>query len=74
MLARAPDEITLGEVMRRMGGPLLAVADSAKNQKAVFSKIWNEVENAMSRVLDKVNFEDIRNRAKGREETILYQI
>jgi len=73
-LAKEPNKISLGEVMRHMGGPFLPVADSAGKKKVVFAKIWNEVEDAMARVLDKITFEDIAKRAKGIESAIAYQI
>jgi len=74
ILAKDPGTISLGEVMRSIGGPFLPVADSAKKKKAVFARIWNEVESAMARVLDKIDFEDIAKRAKGIEGAITYQI
>jgi DNA-binding IscR family transcriptional regulator len=52
----------------------LPKADSAVQKDSVFTAIWAEVEGAMARVLDKVTFEDIINKAKGREEAIIYQI
>lgn len=74
ILAKTPKQISLGEVMRETGGPLLPTANSATKKELVFSTIWKEVEGAMARVLDKITFEDIANRAKGTEGTILYQI
>jgi len=73
-LSKAPNKISLGMVMRSIGGPLLPVANSAVNKKSVFGTIWNEVEDAMAGVLDKVTFEDIANKAKGMDKAILYQI
>lgn len=74
ILAKTPKQISLGEVMRETGGPLLPTANSATKKELVFSTIWKEVEGAMARVLDKITFEDIANRAKGTEGAILYQI
>lgn len=75
ILARAPNRISLGEVMRQIGGPLLPRSNSTTGEKdSVFATIWKEVEEAMAKVLDKVTFEDIANKAKGMEGTIIYQI
>lgn len=73
-LAKPPHSITLGKMMRNIGGPLLPVAGSATKGKSVFATIWNEVEEAMAKVLDKITFEDIANKAKGMAGAIIYQI
>ncbi len=73
-LAKPPENITLGEVMRIMGGPLLPIADSAVKNKSVFASVWCDTEAAMSHVLDKVNFEGICKKVKGGDDVILYQI
>jgi len=74
ILARPPDKISLGEVLRNIGGPLLPKANSATKKELVFATIWEEVEEAMSKVLDKVTFENIANKAKGIKRAIVYQI
>lgn len=73
-LARAPREISIGEVMRTIKGPLLQLADTATQKKSVFTAIWKEVEGSIVKVLDKVNFEDIANKAKSMEGAMVYQI
>lgn len=73
-LARSPGRIPLGAVIRQIGGPLLPVAPSVATGDSVFTSIWNEAERAIAKVLDKVTFEDIVNRAKGIKEGIFYQI
>ncbi len=73
-LAKPPDKISLGEVIREVGGPLLPMANSATKKESVFATIWTEVEEAMAKVLDKVTFEDILNKAKGMEGAVVYQI
>jgi Rrf2 family transcriptional regulator, cysteine metabolism repressor len=74
ILAKSPEKITLGEVMREIGGPLLPIVSTAAKKDSVFASIWGEVDSAMSKVLDKVTFEDILKRAKGAGGAILYQI
>jgi Rrf2 family protein len=73
-LIKPPGKIRLSEIMRQMGGPLLPVANSAAKKEFVFAAIWDEVEDAMAKVLDRVTFEDIANKAKGIRGTIAYQI
>jgi len=73
-LLKPPNKISLGEVIREVGGPLLPVANSATKEGSVFSTIWREVEGAMAKVLDKITFEDISNKEKGMKGAIVYQI
>lgn len=74
ILAKPPDSISLGQVMRQMGGPLLPIVNSALKRESVFAAIWSEVERAMADVLDKITFEDILNKAKSKDKAIIYQI
>jgi hypothetical protein len=60
--------------MREIGGPLLPIAGTAAKEESVFSGVWKEVEGAMTRILDKVTFEDICDKAKGAEKALIYQI
>lgn len=73
-IAKAPHKISLGEVIRNVGGPLLPMANSATKKELVFATIWNEVKGAMAKVLDRITFGDIANKAKGIKEAIVYQI
>ncbi len=73
-LAKLPDEITLGEVMRQIGGPLLTVSKSVAERESVFAAIWDEVDDAIAKILDKVTFEDIADRSKGKRGAFVYQI
>ncbi len=73
-LVKPPNRISLGEVMRQIQGPFLPVADSSKKNGSVFAGIWEEVEGAMAKVLDKVTFEDACNKERGADKVILYQI
>jgi len=73
-LLKEPVKISLGEVMRHLGGPLLPVADSAIKKGSVFATIWQELERTMAGMLDKINFEYIANKAKGIEKAVIYQI
>ncbi|NQU94706.1 MAG: Rrf2 family transcriptional regulator [Candidatus Omnitrophica bacterium] len=73
-LAKPPNEITLGEVMRRIGGPLLTASKSVAKRESVFAAIWDEVDGAIAKILDKVTFEDIAERSKGKRGAFAYQI
>lgn len=73
-LIQLPSKISIGKVMRQIQGPLLPVANSSKKNGSVFATIWTEVEGAMAKVLDKVTFEDVCNKARGMDRAIIYQI
>ena len=73
-LAKAPKDISLGAIMREMGGPLLPAATSATAENSAFAGIWSQVEGAMAKILDSVSFEDIRDKAYDKESIIMYQI
>lgn len=74
LLAKVPNTIKLGQVIRFMGGDLLPMADSAKNKKSVFKSLWDEVEGAMAKIIDNVTFEDICIKSSGLDEVLMYQI
>ena len=73
-LIKPPSKVSLGKVIRQMGGPLLPVANSGMEKKSAFAAIWIEVEGAMAKIVDNITFEDIVNKAKGMKKTIVYQI
>jgi len=73
-LSKPPGRISLGELMREMSGPLLPVTSSLVRKNSLFSAIWSEVEDAMAKVLDRITFEDISNKARGLEKALIYQI
>lgn len=74
LLAKSPEDIKLGAIMRCMGGAILPIADSAKKKDSVFKGLWSEVEGAMAKVIDNVTFEDIRKKSKNMDEILVYQI
>ena len=73
-LAISPSEIKLGEVIRLMSGPLLPVVDSAEKTSSIFKDIWQEAEGAVTKILDKVTFEEICKKAFASKTTVVYQI
>lgn len=73
-LTKSPHRISLGEVVRSIGGPLLPVSNSIRKNDSIFTTIWDEVEDAMAKVIDKITFEDICNKARGLGKALIYQI
>lgn len=75
-LSRSPKQISLGEVVREIGGPLLPVSTGSQKAKKgdLFSEVWQETEGAISQVVDGINFHDISEKAKGTDKVLNYQI
>lgn len=74
ILAKPPRDITLGRVMRQIGGPLLPVSGSASKNGSVFAAVWDEVEDAMAKILDKITFADISKKVKKQDKALSYHI
>lgn len=73
-LARQPKSIYLGEVIRSIQGPLISFSETISKKKSLFSDIWVDVESAMSKVLDRISFEDICDKARSKRDTLIYHI
>lgn len=71
-LAKAPHQITLGEIIRLMEGPpapIYCVDPLSRDKCSVekgcgFQSVWGEVRDAVSDILDNVTFEEICRRAQ----------
>src|SRR3989338_1206943 len=81
LLARAPSQIKLGEVIRFIDGPIEPIACVEKNYsgcsdtyKCVFKKIWMGGAKATSDIVDNITFEDLVNQIKTQKEAAVYQI
>ena len=81
LLAREPSEIKLGEVIRFVDGPIEPIACTEKKYsgcndlyKCVFRKIWQEVANATSKIIDNITFEYLIKKIKVSEGRFIYQI
>ena len=66
-LARSPSEITLGEIIRALEGPMDIVPcignnDCGRMSKCVMCEIWNEVKIAIDGVLDSITLSDMMKR------------
>lgn len=71
-LAKPPSQITFGEIIRLMEGPVAPIfcVDPGNREKCPveltcgFQGIWTEVRDAVSAILDTVTFEDICERVR----------
>ncbi len=71
-LANTPKEISLGEVVRIVDGPLLpfkcTLAPTSDNNECahqgncVLTSVWADVRRAIENVIDNITFEDLANR------------
>jgi Rrf2 family protein len=80
-LAKSPSRIKLGEVIRFIEGPLGPIACLEREYKdcddlygCVFRKIWHQVAEATSAIIDKVSFRDLVKQVSGQKEAFMYQI
>lgn len=74
-LIRDPEEITLGEVMSVIEGPMgqfRSNTESPTPTSLVLSDVWNHVAGAQFEMLDGVTFDQLRQRAKGSTENMYY--
>ncbi len=56
MLARAPDQITVGEVLRFVEGGRSGKAVARKRVDTAFSEMWQKIDKAVSDILDNTTF------------------
>ncbi|MEG1661228.1 MAG: Rrf2 family transcriptional regulator [Clostridiales bacterium] len=72
-LNRSPEKIYVGEVFRALEGPLKLTAciaeeeadDCARKENCGSAFIWNEIQNAISQVLDQYTLADLLARENG---------
>lgn len=81
LLARPPSQIKFGDVVRFIDGPIEPISCLEKNYsgcqdlyKCVFRKIWQEVTQATTGIIDQVTFEELANQARVKKEAVVYQI
>lgn len=74
VLVVSPGQLRLGDVIRRMNGPFVSSPKNGLKGGKVFARIWDELEEAMSAILDKVKFSDICRNIESDEKTLMYQI
>ncbi|MCX5704804.1 MAG: Rrf2 family transcriptional regulator [Candidatus Omnitrophica bacterium] len=81
LLAKKPEEITIGEVIRFVDGPIEPIACIGKDYsgcsdiyKCVFRHIWQDVGSAISGIVDNITFKDLVSQAQIKKEALVYQI
>jgi len=73
-LAKPVDQITLGAVVRQIGGPLVSLAESAAKDASIFKDVWHDSEVAIAGVVDNITFAEIVSKKRGIEKIANYQI
>jgi len=81
LLAKRPSQITIGEVVRFIDGPIEPIACIEKDYsgcsdiyKCAFRRIWQEVGRVTADIVDKVTFEDLAKQVQLKKEILVYQI
>lgn len=81
LLAKPPQAIRLGDIVRFIDGPIEPIACVEKKYsgcsdiyKCLFRKIWQEVSLAESGIIDNITFEDLANRARSQKHGFAYSI
>lgn len=59
LLARAPETLSVGEVLRSVEGPSHGKGRSRKKADSPFTDMWQQVDRAVSEVIDKTTFADL---------------
>ncbi len=83
ILARPPDQLTVGDVIRSVSGPLVQLAclesgdfadDCDRESTCQFKPIWSDVNRAITSVLDGITFADLVRQVRARERQVMYHI
>ena len=85
LMAKPPDRVTIGDVIRFIEGPIEPITCVGKNNyeeckdfvTCVFRDIWGQVYNAISLVIDTVTFAELSRRVQGKmkeKESYTYNI
>ena len=59
LLARAPESLTVGEVLRHVDGGSSGKGRSRRKGETPFTEMWANVDQAVSAVIDKTTFADL---------------
>ncbi|MBF0594493.1 MAG: Rrf2 family transcriptional regulator [Candidatus Omnitrophica bacterium] len=80
-LAKRPNEITLGEIIRYVDGPLEPIAcinndyvDCEDLYKCVFRPVWQSVFQSTSTIVDGITFEDLAKKITAASQAPTYSI
>ncbi len=81
LLSKVPNKITVGDVVRFVDGPIEPIACVSHKYvacrdiyKCVFKKIWQDVSEATSGIIDKVTFEELAREATAGKHVLEYAI
>lgn len=81
LLSKPAAQIKLGEVVRFIDGPIEPVTCVEKGYsgcsdiyKCVFRKVWYQVTEAISGIIDNITFEDLANQVKAAKQGLAYSI
>jgi Rrf2 family protein len=67
LLARSPESITIGQVIRFMESRRAAKSTTRKDEENPFSELWREVDQSVSRVVDHETFGDLVRKWRERQ-------
>ena len=81
LLSKAPDKITVGEVVRFIDGPVEPISCARQGYaacgdvyKCAFRKIWQDVARATSSIIDNITFEELVSQADFTRKVYTYSI
>ncbi|HNV23511.1 MAG TPA: Rrf2 family transcriptional regulator [Candidatus Omnitrophota bacterium] len=81
LLSRPPSEITVGEVVRFIDGPIEPIAcvkDGYTNcghlYKCVFRKMWQDIATTTAHIIDNVTFEQLVFKVDAEQKALVYSI
>lgn len=81
LLAKYPSEITVGDVVRFIDGPIEPIScvkqgytDCVDIKKCVFRHIWQRVSRATSDIIDDITFEDLVTQVSAGQKVLSYSI
>ena len=81
LLAKSPGQITMGEVVRFIDGPIEPIAcvergytGCADLYKCVFRSIWSDVGRSAAEIVDNITFEKLAAKTQTGREAAAYQI
>jgi len=81
LLAKHPEEIKVGDVVKFIDGPIKPIACVEENYsgcrdiyKCVFRPIWEKIGQAVSDIVDTITFEDLVRLSQVKKEAMVYQI
>lgn len=76
ILVKHPSEVKLSHVIKGFGGLGHHVPAENKKQfsKHVLNSLWQEIDQSILQLIDKINFEQLCDRARSKDRVITYEI